>query len=106
MRRHFLHANGCFHVIFIQPPATEGSRKRSSCLKELFSAFPDAVVVHTHRNPLEVLRSSLQLTSVLRGLFGRPGDPGELREHEARVLAEMMDRSIRFRDRHREPVHQ
>lgn len=71
-------------------------------LEELFSIFPDAIVVHTHRNPLEVLRSSLQLTGVLHGLFGRPGDPGELREHEAGVLAEMMDRSIRFRDRHPE----
>jgi len=71
-------------------------------LEELFATFPDAAVIHTHRNPLEVLRSSLQLTSVLHGLFSRPGDPEELRDHEAQVLAEMMERSIRFRDLHPE----
>jgi Sulfotransferase family len=68
-------------------------------LDELFATFPDAVVIHIHRNPLEVLRSSLQLAGVLHGLFGRPGDPNRLQDHEARVLAERMDRAILFRDR-------
>jgi hypothetical protein len=71
-------------------------------LDELFANFPDAVVIHIHRNPLEVLRSSLQLAGVLHGLFGRPGDLNQLRDHEVRVLAERMDRSILFRDRHPE----
>jgi len=71
-------------------------------LGELFSVFPDAVVIQTHRNPLAVLESSLQLTEVLRGLFGRPDRSVQLREREARLLAENMERAIRFRDRHPE----
>lgn len=71
-------------------------------LEELFTAFPDAVIIQTHRNPLDVLRSSLQLTEVLHGLFGRPDPEVQLQERETRVLAETMERSIRFRDLHPE----
>jgi hypothetical protein len=71
-------------------------------LEELFSVFPDAIVIQTHRDPLDVLRSSLQLTEVLHGLFCRPEDNDQLRERETRLLAESMDRSIRFRDLHPE----
>ncbi|MGH7939488.1 MAG: sulfotransferase family protein, partial [Limisphaerales bacterium] len=70
-------------------------------LDELFSVFPDAMIIQTHRNPIEVLRSSLQLTEVVQGLFARP-DRERLQEREARTLAETMERSIRFRDQHPE----
>jgi Sulfotransferase family len=66
-------------------------------LEALFSVFPDAVVVQTHRDPLHVLKSSIHLTWVLRGLYGRPDDPIQLAEREARVLAGMTDRLMRFR---------
>jgi LPS sulfotransferase NodH len=71
-------------------------------LDALFSVFPDAVVIHTHRDPLQVLKSSLHLTCVLRGLYGQPDDPVQLAEREARVLAGMTDRLIRFRNAHPE----
>lgn len=67
-------------------------------LEELFSVFPDATIIQTHRNPIDVLKSSLQLTEVVQGLFARP-DRERLQEREARTLAETMERSIRFRDR-------
>jgi hypothetical protein len=67
-------------------------------LEALFSVFPDALVVQTHRDPLEVLKSSIHLNRVLRGLYGRPDDPIQLAEREARVLAGMTDRVARFRD--------
>jgi hypothetical protein len=35
-------------------------------LDELFSVFPDARIIQTHRNPLEVVKSSVDLTRVLR----------------------------------------
>jgi hypothetical protein len=38
-------------------------------LEDLFAVFPDAVIVQTHRDPLDVLRSSIQLAEVLEGLF-------------------------------------
>jgi Sulfotransferase family len=71
-------------------------------LDALFAVFPDALVIQTHRDPLEVLKSCIHLTRVLRGLYGRPGDPLELAEREARVLAVTTDRLARFRDAHPE----
>jgi hypothetical protein len=59
--------------------------------------FPDAMIIQTHRNPIDVLKSSLQLTEVVQGLFARP-DRERLQEREARTLAETMERSMRFRD--------
>jgi hypothetical protein len=71
-------------------------------LEALFSVFPDAYVIQTHRDPLQVLKSSIHLNWVLRGLYSRPDDPIQLAEREARVLAGMTDRLIRFRDAHPE----
>ena len=47
-------------------------------LEALLALFPDAVVIHTHRSPIEVLQSSCQLTEVLHGLFARPGNREQL----------------------------
>ncbi len=66
-------------------------------LDALFAVFPDAVVIETHRDPLQVLKSSIHLNWVLRGLYGRPEDPIQLAEREARVLAGMADRVAEFR---------
>ena len=55
-------------------------------LEDLFAVFPDAVIVQTHRDPLDALRSAVQLAEVLEGLFTRPGDPGETGLHEAAEL--------------------
>lgn len=71
-------------------------------LEQLFRVFPDAMIIQTHRNPLEVLRSSTELTLALRGLYGRAGTPTEVRARETRVLAEGTERFIRFRDLHPE----
>jgi hypothetical protein len=71
-------------------------------LEALFSVFPDAAIVHTHRDPLQVLKSSIHLNRVLRGLYGRSDDPIQLAEREARTLAGMTDRLVRFRDAHPE----
>lgn len=69
-------------------------------LEELFATFPDALVIQTHRNPLEVLRSSCHLTEVLHSLYARPGDRAALAGRETRVLAEALDRFVDFRDAH------
>src|SRR6266481_3886477 len=71
-------------------------------LRELFSIFPDAMIVQTHRNPLEVLRSSIQLTAVLYNLFAWPGNRHDIAEREAMLLAQQMGEFIRFRDAHPE----
>jgi hypothetical protein len=74
-------------------------------LEELFSIFPDAHVIQTHRNPLEVVRSSTELTRVLQGLFGWKGERSEVAAREARILAAGTERSMRFRDQHPELAH-
>jgi hypothetical protein len=71
-------------------------------LDALFKAFPDAVVVQTHRDPLAVLKSLTQLIEVLHGVFSTPGDRNQIGLREARMLAEGMERSIEFRENHPE----
>jgi hypothetical protein len=71
-------------------------------LDALFAIFPDAFVVQTHRNPMEVLNSCTQLTEVLRRTFARPPSRREIGEREVQVLAEGMERITRFRDAHPE----
>jgi hypothetical protein len=71
-------------------------------LDALFAVFPDAFVVQTHRNPMEVLNSCTLLTEVLRRTFARPPSRQEIGEREVQVLAEGMERITRFRDAHPE----
>lgn len=71
-------------------------------LEALFSIFPDALVVQTHRDPLDALRSLIQLSEVLKGLYGRPPDRDELARHEAQNLAESLSRIMQYRDKHPE----
>jgi hypothetical protein len=71
-------------------------------LEKLFAVFPEAVIIQTHRDPLEVLRSSSQLTQVLQGLFCRVASLDQLGIREARMLAEGIQRIMRFRDAHPE----
>jgi len=75
-------------------------------LEALFSVFPDALIIQTHRNPAEVLRSSIQLNEVLHGLFARPGDREQLAAREAHGLTEAVERLTQFRDTHPELTSQ
>jgi hypothetical protein len=71
-------------------------------LDQLLLVFPDAVIIQTHRNPLEVLRSSLQLNEVVEGVFAYPGDRAQTGIREARILIESMDSVRSFRKAHPE----
>jgi len=71
-------------------------------LDALFSVFPDALIIQTHRNPMDSLRSSIQLTQVLRRLYGPAGDKGQLAEREAQNLGWSVGRIVQFRDQHPE----
>jgi hypothetical protein len=71
-------------------------------LEHLLTVFPDAVVIQTHRNPLEVLKSSMQLTAVLEGTFARADDRAQTRKREARNLAEHIEGITSFRESHPE----
>jgi hypothetical protein len=71
-------------------------------LEYLLTVFPDAVVIQMHRNPLDVLRSSMQLTEMLEGTFARSDDRAQNRIREARSLAEHMEGITSFRKVHPE----
>jgi len=71
-------------------------------MEALLRVFPDAAIVQTHRNPLEVLESSSQLTDVVQRTFAHPQERREIGVREARVLAEGLDRITRFREGHPE----
>jgi hypothetical protein len=71
-------------------------------LDHLLSVFPDAMIIQTHRNPLEVLRSSLQMNEVLEGVFAYPGDRAQTGIREAKSLIESMDAIRSFRKAHPE----
>jgi hypothetical protein len=74
-------------------------------LDELLRVFPDAIIIQTHRDPLEVLESSSQLTEVLQRVFAHPQDRREIGIREACGLAEGLDRITRFREKHPELKH-
>jgi hypothetical protein len=71
-------------------------------LEHLLTVFPDAMVIQTHRNPLEVLKSSMQLTAVLEGTFARTDDRAQTWKREARNLAEHIESITSFREGHPE----
>ncbi len=71
-------------------------------LEALFKVFPDAVIIQTHRNPFEVLRSTTQLTQALHNLYAWRDEGGGAVMREARALADATERFIRFRDQHPE----
>lgn len=71
-------------------------------LEALFSVFPDALIVQTHRSPLDSLRSAIHLTEVLQRFYARPPSREWMAETEAKSLAWRMECLIQFRDQHPE----
>jgi hypothetical protein len=41
-------------------------------LDRLLTVFPNATIIQTHRDPLDVLKSQIQLTQVLEAMYARP----------------------------------
>jgi hypothetical protein len=71
-------------------------------LEHLLKVFPDAVVIQTHRNPLDVLRSSIKVTEMLEGVFAPADDRTRIKVREVRSLAEHMESITSFRGAHPE----
>ena len=65
----------------------------------LFSAYPDACVVMTHRDPIEMTASNASLTATLRSAFSDDVDPFEVGPECSRRWAEAIYRALRSRDR-------
>jgi hypothetical protein len=65
----------------------------------VFSVYPDACVIMTHRNPIEVTASNASLTATLRSAFSDGIDPFEVGPECSRRWAEAIGRGMRSRDR-------
>jgi hypothetical protein len=69
-------------------------------MDKLLTVFPDAAIIQMHRNPVDVLRSQIQLTQVLEAIYARPVAPDRLGISEARKVKQISDYITRFRDAH------
>jgi hypothetical protein len=65
----------------------------------MFWAYPDACVVMTHRDPIEVTASNASLTATLRAAFSDGFDPFEVGPECSQRWAEAMGKALHSRDR-------
>jgi len=62
------------------------------CLETLFTTYPDAVVVQTHRDPLEILPSAASLTTALRSVFSDFVDPAIIGNDMTKFWGDALDK--------------
>jgi hypothetical protein len=65
----------------------------------MFYAYPDACVVMTHRDPIEVTASNASLTATLRAAFSDDVDPFEVGPECSQRWAEAIGKALQSRDR-------
>jgi hypothetical protein len=69
-------------------------------LDALFAVYPDARVVQTHREPLEVLPSTTSLSTLLRGTFSDHVDPALIGRETSQFWADTLETFMRLRAGH------
>jgi NAD(P)-dependent dehydrogenase (short-subunit alcohol dehydrogenase family) len=67
-------------------------------LRELLAVFPDAIIVHTHRDPQATMGSFCSMVAHARGVFSDDVDAREVGRHWLRKVRRMIDRSLAVRD--------
>ena len=67
-------------------------------LDVLFSVFPDATVVWTHREPRETVPSFCSMVAHGRGVFSDHVDPREVGAHWSRKIERMVERGMAARE--------
>jgi len=70
-----------------------------AALDALFHVFPDASVVQTHRDPAKVVPSLCSLFAMFRGMSTNVVDPQAMGPQVAESTAELVNRSMRARDK-------
>ncbi len=101
-----------FHRRFLQylqwrAPASRWVLKAPSHahgIDSLLEAYPDALVVQTHRDPVSVLASVASLTAVLRAAFSDRVDLSEIGDEVTRHWADGLDRLMQARGVQRLPA--
>jgi hypothetical protein len=67
------------------------------CLEALAAAYPDAVIVHTHRDVVEAVTSTCSLYSVFRSTFSDAVDPAEVGRQQAAQLTHWFNGTVTAR---------
>jgi hypothetical protein len=97
-----------FHKRFLQHAQSGGVRGRRWVLKSpahlhlidtLLEVFPDARIVHTHRDPIEVCASVASLTATLRGAASDSIDLERIGRQQVDWWAKLIDKSLEQRKR-------
>jgi hypothetical protein len=67
-------------------------------METLFETYPDALVVQTHREPLEVLPSAASLTTTLRSIFSDHVDPAAIGREMTTYWEEALEKLLDARN--------
>ncbi len=67
-------------------------------LKDLMAVYPDARIIHTHRDVVETVTSTASLYSVFRSTFSDHVDPQAVGRQQLDILKEWFQRLIQARD--------
>jgi len=70
----------------------------SYSLDSLFKVFPDAVVIQTHRQPMQVIKSATRLAFVVRNAFSADMDIEQIAREESEAMREKVARITQFRE--------
>lgn len=69
------------------------------CLEALAAAYPDAVIVHTHRDVVDTVTSTCSLYSVFRSTFSDHVDPLEVGRQQVAMLTDWFNGTVVARAR-------
>jgi hypothetical protein len=91
---------------FMERAQSNGSARRwvlkapdhSYSLDSLFKVFPDAIVIQTHREPMQVVKSATRLAYVVRKVFSSDLNVEKIARGEAEALHEKISRITQFRE--------
>lgn len=70
----------------------------TAALPALWAAFPDAIVLHLHRDVVETVTSGASLFAVFRSTYSDHVDPAELGRYQLDMTAEWFARAMAARD--------
>ena len=71
-------------------------------LEALIEAYPDALFIQTHREPVQFMGSWCSLVERIRSNIGEPRPPEVLGAEQLRAMGNMLDRAVGFRESHPE----
>jgi len=103
-----------FHKRFLQHLQSEFARERwvlktpghLAVIDELLEVYPDARIIHTHRDPVDVMPSLASLSYALRGISTDVIDPHFVGRQQTELWADHLERALRARERTQERAEQ